>query len=197
MAESDRKRLLERALALPNASETDFYGGRRPPRGADPGLLKIIKDTSLRTKLIDSRIAEGLQSPKGPQKIASILRVYPDFDAPPKAVKNGRATPRPAAPERRGLPSIEDMETLLARLKAVEAEVSHELAAQVDERIARLKATIAGASGDDLEHAYRELGTALDERRRLASQVRAEAFRRVESDTSFGPRVHLRFLARP
>ena len=137
MAESDRKRLLDRALALPNASEADFFGGRRPPRDADPALLKIINDTSLRTKLIDSRIAEGLQSPKGPQRIASILRVYPAFDAPPKAVKNGRAVPpRAASPERRGLPSIEDMEALLARLKAVEAEVSHELAAQVDERIA-------------------------------------------------------------
>jgi hypothetical protein len=197
MAESDRKRLLDRALALPNASEADFFGGRRPPRDADPALLKIIKDTSLRTKLIESRVAEGLQSPKGPQKIASILRVYPAFNAPPKAAKNGRATPRPASPERRGLPSVEDMEALLARLKAVESEVSHELAAQVDERIARLKATLAGASGDALEHAYRELGEALDERRRLASQVRAEAFRRVETDTSFGPRVHLRLLARP
>ena len=70
MAESDRQRLLERALALPQAAASDFFGGRSAPPGADPALLKIIADTALRTKLLDAKLAEGLQSPKGPQKIA-------------------------------------------------------------------------------------------------------------------------------
>ncbi len=75
MAESDRRRLLERALALPTASPADFAGGRRPPSDAPPEHLKRINDTALRTKLVETHIAEGLQSPKGPKKIASIVRI--------------------------------------------------------------------------------------------------------------------------
>ena len=61
MTASDRQRLLERALALPTATPADFQGGRRPPAGADPALLKVISDTAFRTKLVDARLAEGLQ----------------------------------------------------------------------------------------------------------------------------------------
>src|SRR5271166_3736157 len=60
MAQSDRQRLLERALALPLAAATDFFR-RQPPHGVDQAHLRIIDDTALRTKLVDAGLAEGLQ----------------------------------------------------------------------------------------------------------------------------------------
>ena len=74
--------LWEKATALPLAQESDFYGSHRRPQGVDPQHLRIIKDTALRSRLIMAGMAEGLQSPKGPQKIASIIRLYADFNAP-------------------------------------------------------------------------------------------------------------------
>ncbi len=198
MAASDRQRLLERALALPGARESDFFGGRRPPADADPALLKRIDDTALRTKLVDARIAEGLQSPKGPQKIASIVRIYPGFDAPPRSSPgsaNGRVRAA-APPAQRGLPTVDEMERLIARIREIESEVQRDLASQVDERIAHLKRALAELDGAELETAYRELGEALEHKRALASQVRFETFRRVDGDAGFGPRVYLRLLAR-
>jgi hypothetical protein len=201
MAASDRHRLLDRALALPTASPADFQGGRRPPVGVDASLLKVINDTALRTKLVDARVAEGLQSPKGPQKIASIIRVYPEFDAPPRNVSANARGPRPraaaaAAPSNRALPTVDEMARLIVRIREVEAEVAGELAAQVDERIDRLKRAFGELSGVELEEAYRELGEALEQKRALDSQIRYETFARIEHDTEFEPRIYLRLLAR-
>ncbi len=195
MAESDRQRLLERALALPQAHASDFSGGRRAPGDADAELLKRINDTSLRTKLIEVRLAEGLQSPKGPQKIASIVRIYPNFDAPPS---NGRRPAiQPVAPAtQRGLATVDEMERLIARIRATEREVEGELSAQVNERVEHLKRALAESSGDELETAYRELGDALERKRALASQIRSETFRRIEDDAAFSPRTYLRFIRR-
>jgi hypothetical protein len=206
MAESDRQRLLERALELPRASEGDFFGGRRPPPGADPAHLRIVKDTALRTRLIEARVAEGLQSPKGPQKIASIIRVYPGFDAPQRSSRNGRASgerpartrgarTRAAAPVM-GLPTVDEMESLIARFRTVEREVAGELSAQIDARIEELKHALARSSGAELETQHRDLGEALQRKRALAAQIRHETFARIERDASFAPRVHLRLLAR-
>jgi hypothetical protein len=198
MAESDRRRLLERALALPTASPDDFFGGRQPPSDADPQYLRIINDTALRTRLIDARVAEGLQSPKGPQRIASIIRVYPEFDAP--GPKNGRpstnGTSSTSAPQTRGLPTVEDLEALLARIRELEREVSAEIGAGIDAEIERLKTAVATSSGAELEDAYRDLGSALERKRSLGSQIRFEAFRRIERDTDFAPRAYLRLIAR-
>ena len=205
MAESDRQKLLALALELPGANAADFFGGRRPPGGADPAHLKIIKDTSLRTRLVEARVAEGLQSPKGPQKIASIIRVYPNLNAPPKSgaksAKGSKPAGRPGRPAGtksapRNLPTLEAMEQLLARLRHVEAEVTRELATQVDHRIGQLKRSLADLSGAALESAYRELGDALQQKRALEAQIRAETFRRVETDAAFAPRAHLKLLAK-
>ncbi len=198
MAESDRQRLLARALALPGAEASDFFGDRRPPEDADPLLLKLINDTSLRTKLVETGIAEGLQSPKGPQKIASILRIYPDFDAPPKTQPGARAKTTASAPPAptRGLPSVDQMERLLARYREIEGDVAAELATDADERIARLKRALADLDGSELEAAYRELGEALDRKRALAAQIRFETFARIERDADFAERAFLRLLAR-
>jgi hypothetical protein len=200
MAESDRKRLLERALALREATPADFFGGRTPPADADPALLKIIDDTALRTKLQDVHLIEGLQSPKGPQKIASIVRVYPDFDAParvaPARAANARRSPTPAAPQQRGLPTVEDMERLVARIRDVEAQVASEMSAQIDGRVEHLKRSLADLDGAELESAARELTAALEEKRALASHIRYETFKRIERDSDFAPRTFLRLLAR-
>lgn len=199
MAESDRQRLLARALALPTAAESDFFGDRRPPADADPELLKRIDDTTLRTKLVETRIAEGLQSPKGPQKIASIVRIYPGFDAPSRTAASPRAkatatAPAPQAP--RGLPSVDQMERLLARYREIERAVAAELSNDADERIARLKRALADLDGTELEAAYRELGQALERKRALANQIRFETFARIEGDPDFTERTFLRLLAR-
>jgi len=197
MAESDRKRLLERALALPGATDSDFFGERTAPAGADPSFIKKIDDTALRTKLVEARLAEGLQSPKGPQKIASIVRIYPDFDAPLplRRATNGRSK-GPAPAQHRGLPSVDEMERLIGRIRELESDVESEMSAELDTRIGRLKRSLAELDGAELESAVRELATALDAKRALAAQIRFEAFRRIERDTDFAPRTYLRLLAR-
>ncbi len=195
MAPSDRQRLLERALALPQARHSDFFGDRQPPADADPTLLKRIDDTTLRTKLVETGLATGLQSPKGPQKIASIVRIYPDFDAP------GRASPvprqkAPAAQPHRGLPSIDEMERLVVRFREIEREVGRELSAEAEERVVQLKGALVNLDGDELEDAYRALGEALERKRALESQVRYETFRRIEADTTLAERLYARLLRR-
>jgi hypothetical protein len=198
MAQADRTRLLERALALPHARTSDFTGGRVPPQDADPELLRRIDDTTLRTKLVEVGLAEGLQSPKGPQKIASILRIYPGFDAPPKRPSNVTMKSTRPAPSsvRTALPSVDEMERLIARIREVESQVAHDLARETDEQILRLKNALAQADGDELERTYRELGAALERKRALDSQVRHEAFRRIEGDGTFSERSYLRLLRR-
>ncbi len=203
MAESDRQRLLERALALPEARTEDFFGDRRPPDDADPSLLKRINDTTLRSKLVETRLAVGLQSPKGPQKIASIVRLYPDFDAPQRGAPAAASTARPKASrqpnapspaQQRGLPTVAEMERLTARIREIEADVVAELAAEIDERLTRLKRSLADLDGVELDAAYRELGDALERKRALDSQVRFETFRRIERDLDFAERAYLRLL---
>lgn len=188
--------LWEKAKDLPPARDSDFFGANRRPPGADPEHLKIINDTSLRTRLIDSGIAEGLQSPKGPQKIPSIIRLYPNFDAPSKdaAGRPGRAAP--AVRGAFGLPTVEELETLVARIRAVEIEVSATLGQQVNAEIAQLKRDIGDLDGDEFEHAFLKLYRALAARKALAGQVREEAFKRIDADTAFAPRKYLRLISR-
>jgi hypothetical protein len=189
--------LWEKAMALPLASESDFYGTHRRPHGVDGQHLRVIKDTALRSRLIMAGMAEGLQSPKGPQKIASIIRLYPDFNAP-QPVRGGRATPRHAAPARSayGLPTVEDLNRLLHRITTVERTVSSELQGQINSDISRLKSQIATLEGDEFERTFRELEAAVRARREVAGQVREETFKRIEADTSFDARKYLRLISR-
>jgi len=207
MAPRDRQGLLEQALALPDAQITDFFGGRRPPGDAHPHHLKVIKDTVLRARLIQANLAEGLQSPKGPQKIASILRLYPDFNAPSHSPHNGhvgsnhvvvrsaiRGTPgrKPAA-----LPTVEDMEALITRIRAVEGHVARELSMTIDQEIERLKRRVAESRPDELNEAFAALGAAIAKRNDSSTHIREEAFRRIEKDGDFPQRAHLRYIAKP
>ena len=191
-----RAGLWEKAQELPPASDGDFFGSNRRPPGVDPEHLKIINDTSLRTRLIDSGIAEGLQSPKGPQKIPSIIRLYPNFDAPGKdaAGRNGRGAS--AARTAFGLPTVEELDALLARIHAIEADVSAELQQRVNADISRLKREIGELEGDEFEHAFHALERALSARKALAGQIREEAFKRIDSEATFAPRKYLRLIAR-
>jgi len=185
-------------MTLPQAHDTDFFGANRRPSGAQAEHLRIINDTSMRTRLIELGVAEGLQSPKGPQKIASIIRLYPHFDAPPKGgPKSARAARTNDAPRAAyGLPTVEDLAALLARLTSVESDVSRELQGQVNAEIDRLKREIGHLEGDDFERAFRELDRALTARKQLAGQVREETFKRVDSDTGFTQRKYLRLVSR-
>jgi hypothetical protein len=193
-----RTSLWEKAIALPLAQESDFYGANRRPHGVDPQHLRIIKDTALRSRLIMAGMAEGLQSPKGPQKIASILRLYADFNAPPPTRGARTGTRRQAEPVRSayGLPSVEELNTLLHRITVVERAVSSELQGQINNDIARLKAQIATLEGDEFERAFRELDRAVRARREVAGVVREETFKRIEADSSFEPRKYLRLISR-
>jgi hypothetical protein len=195
-----RANLWEKALSLPLARDDDFFGSTRRPVGIDPQHLRVINDTALRSRLIMAGIAEGLQSPKGPQRIKSIIRVYPAFDAPrpgnrPRAVRTASA---PAEPSRTafGLPTVEELNALLARIGQVEREVSHELQGRLHGDIDRLKKQIATLDGDDFERAFRELDSAMKQRRQLATEVREEAFRRIDADSTFEPRRYLRLVSR-
>lgn len=185
-------------MALPLAEESDFYGTHRRPQGVDPQHLRIIKDTALRSRLIMAGMAEGLQSPKGPQKIPSIIRLYADFRAP-QPVRGGRANPRrDQEPSRSayGLPTVEELNRLLHRVATVERTVSSELQGQINSDISRLKSQIATLEGDEFERAFRELEAAVRARREVAGHVREEAFKRIEADSSFEPRKYLRLISR-
>jgi len=183
-------------MALPLATESDFYGAHRRPHGVDSQHLRIIRDTALRSRLIMAGMAEGLQSPKGPQKIASIIRLYADFNAPPPM--RARSTARRAEPSRSafGLPTVEELNRLLHRIATVERAVSSELQGQINNDIGRLKGAIATLEGDEFERTFRELEAAVRARREVAGQVREETFKRIEADSSFEPRKYLRLISR-
>jgi hypothetical protein len=189
--------LWEKAMALPLAQESDFYGTHRRPHGVDPEHLRVIKDTALRSRLIMAGMAEGLQSPKGPQKIASIIRLYADFNAP-QPLRGARPNVRRNEPSRSayGLPTVEELNALLSRIATVERAVSSELQGQINSDISRLKSQIATLEGDEFERAFRELDAAVRARRDVAGQVRDETFKRIEADSSFEPRKYLRLISR-
>ena len=185
-------------MALPLAQESDFYGTHRRPHGVDSQHLRIIKDTALRSRLIMAGMAEGLQSPKGPQKIASIVRLYADFNAP-LPVRGARpAARRGNEPSRSayGLPTVEELNQLLSRISSVERAVSTELQGQINADISRLKSQIANLDGDEFERTFRELEAAVRARREVAGQVRDETFKRIEADAAFEPRKYLRLVSR-
>jgi hypothetical protein len=190
--------LWEKAMALPLAQESDFYGSHRRPHGVDSQHLRVIKDTALRSRLIMAGMAEGLQSPKGPQKIASIVRLYADFNAP-APVRGSRPSARRANEPSRsayGLPTVEELNRLLHRITTVERSVSSELQGQINSDISRLKGQIANLDGDEFERTFRELESAVRARREVAGQVREETFKRIEADSAFEPRKYLRLVSR-
>jgi hypothetical protein len=188
-------------MSLPVVRDEDFFNGNRRPIGVDPQHLRVINDTALRSRLIMAGIAEGLQSPKGPQRIKSIIRVYPDFDAPrpgpkPRAIRSASPAHQEQPRGSIGLPSVEELNALLTRIQHTERAVSQELQGQLGGQIDRLKKQISSLEGDDFERAFRELETAMRQRRELSTQIREEAFRRIDADGTFEPRRYLRLISR-
>ena len=188
-------------MSLPMARDEDFFGPNRRPVGVDPKHLRVINDTALRSRLIMAGIAEGLQSPKGPQRIKSIIRLYPDFDAPrptnkPRVVRAAQAPSSEPSRTAFGLPTVEQLNALLTRIHQAEREVSHEMQGRLNGDINRLKKQISSLDGDEFERAFRELDNAMRQRRELGNQIREEAFRRIDADSSFEPRRYLRLIAR-
>lgn len=202
MAVRNPQRLLDQALSLPNAQSSDFSGDRHAPSDALPEHLKVIKDTALRAKLIGAHLAEGLQSPKGPQKIASIIRIYPEFDAPAPPPSSGSGVGRPRSSsigirgrKPRALPTLEEMEALITRVRAIEAHVAREVGLTIDQEIEQLQRRVAEARQGQLDEAFRALGVAIAKRNDSTAFVRQEALRRVAGDAEFAPRVFLRYLS--
>lgn len=191
-------------MSLPLARDEDFFGSNRRPVGIDPQRLRVIGDTALRSRLIMAGIAEGLQSPKGPQRIKSIIRVYPAFDAPrpgnkpPRQLRSAPSASNGVEPSRGafGLPTVEELNALLNRIQHTERDVSQQMQGRLSADIDRLKKQIATSDGDEFERAFRELENAMRQRRELAGQIREEAFRRIDADASFEPRRYLRLLSR-
>ncbi len=188
-------------MSLPLARDDDFFGANRRPVGIDPQHLRVINDTALRSRLIMAGIAEGLQSPKGPQRIKSIIRLYPAFDAPrpgsrPRAVRTAAAPANEPARAAFGLPTVEELNALLGRIQQTERDVSRELQGRLSGDIDRIKKQIATLDGDDFERAFRELEQAMRQRRELAGEIREEAFRRIDADGTFQPRRYLRLVSR-
>jgi hypothetical protein len=95
-----------------------------------------------------------------------------------------------------GLPTVEELNALLTRIQHTERSVSQELQSQLGGQIDRLKKQISSLEGDDFERAFRELETAMRQRRELSTQIREEAFRRIDADGSFEPRRYLRLISR-
>src|ERR1700736_6733942 len=176
-------------MSLPLARDEDFFGPKRRPIGIDSQYLRVINDTALRSRLIMAGIAEGLQSPKGPQRIKSIIRLYPDFDAPrpgnkPRTLRAAAPSSGGSEPSRAafGLPTVEELNALLNRIQHTEREVSQQMQGRLSADIERLKKQIATSDGDEFERAFRELENAMRQRRELSGEVREEAFRRIDAD---------------
>ncbi len=110
-------------------------------------------------------------------------------------------SPRPAAAtnphaRRSDCRRVEELNALLNRIHQVERDVSREMQGRLGADIDRLKKQISSLEGDEFERAFRELETAMRQRRELAGQIREETFRRIDADSNFEPRRYLRLIAR-
>ncbi|HTW84504.1 MAG TPA: hypothetical protein VMD91_10580 [Candidatus Sulfotelmatobacter sp.] len=180
--------LWERASSLPVASDDDFVDRR--PRGVEAAELRVVEDLAFRRKLIAAGYAEPVQSPRGRRKCVPIIRLVRDGsgNAPRR-----RASENEAAIS--ALPTVEELVELLARIDAVEREIGAEMHLRANHEISVLKSRVGKAQGDDFERTFRELEMAMRQRAALRSAVRQEAFRRIEADSGFAPRKHLRILS--
>ncbi len=185
----NKEELLHAALILPIAEKIEFIDWSH-----QQGDERVVRDTSLRTKLIKAGLAEGVQSPKGPQAKAypSIIRLYPDGDAPGR-VRVERANPVPHVEPVK--PTIDDLKALITRIEAVEAHVAREMQIQSEEDIRKLRERIASVPVEELHVAHAELGKALEISGNGKHHARLEALKRIENDHEFPQRVFLGLIA--
>jgi hypothetical protein len=187
--------LLKQAEALPDATAENYVDGRTAPVDVPSHLLKVITDSKLRSKLIRARLAQGVQSPKGPQKIASILQIFPHGDAP-ELLRVARSSKGKNLSTRRSkLPSVIQMRTLLTRVEAVSGHVAREAGIALEQEILDLQRQIAEAAPESLEQLSGSLSSAISRRNDNSAQIIREARKQIQADDSFPERVYLRFLA--
>ena len=156
----------------------------------------------MRSRLISAGLAEGLQSPKGRQKFASILRIYPAFDAPaaPAPVKRGPRAARNVSAKgtrvaRAAQPTVEQIESLISRIRAEESAMAKEMSAHLDDEIRSLQISFANLGQAEVESAHNKLGAALDQKRESSKLVRQAAFQRIMQDAEFAPGKYIRLIS--
>lgn len=179
-----REELLSRASALLIAEKQDFIDLTL----CDDYPLesfRLIDDKALRSKLIGAGLAVKVQSPKGKQNIASIIRLLPE---------NARLEPTPRR-ARQALPTIDELEALVKRFRETEAKVAAEIEAGADRDIADIRKRIAHGSEDDLHAAHEALGKALESKREARSVAKLEARSRLSEDPNFEQRPFLAMVA--
>lgn len=191
--------LLAEARALPVATLQDFSPGTAYPGNVDPELLRVIKNTPLRSRLIMTGLAQGIQSPKGMQRFASIILLYPNGDAPAREVKP-RLSRRKNVHEGKGLrslPTVEEMERLLQRVRSEEQSLATQVVSHADSRIEELQRAIGVAlpHSQEFTRLYHELGSILEARRNHSGLAREEAFKRIMGDQGFSLRPYLSLLS--
>lgn len=197
MTESRRERLLAAAEELKLAIPEDFIGGVMPDDGAD---YRVIANTQLRAQLISAGFAEGIQSPKGPQKIASIIKIYPNGDGPgftPRGQRTICAVARVSRGSRRGkqqLPTVDELRALLTRIDAVEGHIAREVSMTIDSEIETLKQRVAAVGLDVLPGVLAEINAAVAKRADVHAFARPEAMKKIAQDREFAPRVYLSMI---
>ena len=200
MTSTRREKLIAQTDELAIAKPEDFAEGVQPAQDVPPNQYRVIANTQLRAKLLIARLAEGIQSPKGPQKIASIIRLYPEGNAPEPATRASRASnqPRTSRGSRRvkqPLPSVEDLRALLTRIDAVEGHVAREMSMTIDGEAEALQKRAASVSLDVLPGVLSELNMAMAKRADVRAFARPEAFKQIAADREFAQRVFLPLIS--
>ena len=177
---SSKEELLSIAQELPVAERKDFTDW-----SDHQGNERIITDSKLRTQLVNAGLAVGVQSPKGKQQIASIIRLLPDGARLEPTLRRAKQQ----------LPTLDDLRVLINKIDTVEEVVEREMAAQTKQDIISLKDQLAEASLHDAERIHAELGKAFEANKNRASLARLESLRRVGDDQEFPQRVFLSLIA--
>jgi hypothetical protein len=120
--------------------------------------------------------------------------LYQAFDTPgvPKTSDGKKRLGKPG--RKAALPTVEEMEALLKRIRAIEGHVARELSMSLDAEIGQAQRRVAEAFIGTVEEAFHALGVLLEKRRDSRRHVRAAAFAQIEADSEFAPRAFLRLL---
>lgn len=191
---------MQRAQALPIATQRDFLEGRLPSAGS-ASEFRVVVDRKLRMDLLRARAAEAVQTPRGRQTIKPIIRLYTGVRPPLKQFTQRVRRKRGAVVGRRlrgamsSVVSVEQMTAILKRLRELEVIVINQLEGTLETEITFLRERLGEAKDhDELERAHQALGAVLKQRGRIHASARVEAFRLAEDDESIEGRGILRYL---
>lgn len=107
--------------------------------------------------------------------ISNVFTSYPAFDAPsvPKTSDGEKRLGKPGRKAAQTLPTVEEMEALLKRIRAIEGHVARELSMSLDAEIGQAQRRVAEAFVGTVEEAFYSLGALLEKRRDSRRHVRA------------------------